>query len=596
MNIALCGNQNAGKTTLFNLLTGATERTGNYPGVTVAQRAGTLLPVWSKHPAHLIDLPGVYSLTPYSQEEAITRDYIINTQPDAILQIIDVTCLSRGLYLTLQLMALGRPLVLALNMTEALKKAGGALDHAALQAALGVPCLPINARSGHGVNHLIAALLQAARSGIAPSAPVPFPLHPISSTEHRRLAQKRYDLIDHSLSACLKAPAQSPRPPLMDRLLSHRLLAWPTLGLLLSGMLFIAFGAPGQLLTRLFEGCIDRAAAQIASLLTRFHTAPWLMDLLLNGAMAGIGTVISFLPAILLLFLLIALLEDSGLMARIAMVLDAPMRHLGLSGRSFLPLMTGCGCTVPAVLAVRTLPDERSRRFTALLAPYIPCGAKAPIYLFFAAQIAPQYGGLLPVLLYLLGIAALIGVSFPLRRLLPGQPAPFLLELPAYRLPSLRGLTRAMRDKTRDFLSRAFSIVFLSSMLLWALRAFTPRFSLAADMHSSLLHACAMLFAPLFQPLGFGRYPEYIAALIAGLFAKENVLSALSVTGAAALPQPAALSFITFTALYAPCIAACAVMRQELNSRGRMLLSVLSQTGVAWLAALMLYRISLLLG
>lgn len=597
MNIALCGNQNAGKTTLFNLLTGAAERTGNYPGITVAQRAGTLLPVWDKNAAsiHLVDLPGVYSLTPYSQEEAIARNYIISTQPDAIIQIIDVTCPSRGLYLTLELMALGRPLVLALNMTEALERAGGALDYAALQAWLGVPCLPINARSGRGVKKLICATLQSARSGTTPHAPVPFPLRPISSAEHRMLAQKRYDLIDRCLAACLKSPVQAP-PPLMDRLLSHPLLAWPTLGMMLAGILFIAFGAPGQMLTRLFEGCTDRASAQIAALLTRFHTAPWLMDLLLNGAMAGIGAVISFLPAILLLFLLIALMEDSGLMARIAMVLDAPMRRLGLSGRSFLPLMTGCGCTVPAVLAVRTLPDERSRHFTAMLAPYIPCGAKAPIYLFFAAQIVPQYGSMLPVMLYLLGIAALIGVSYPLRRLLPGQPAPFLMELPAYRLPSLRGLSRAMRDKTRDFLSRAFSIVFLSSMLLWAMRAFTPRLSFAADVRSSLLYACSVLFSPLFQPLGFGRHPEYIAALLAGLFAKENILSALSVTGAPVLPLPAALSFITFTALYAPCIAACAVMRQELNSRGRMLLSVVSQTGVAWLAALIVYRLTLLLG
>ena len=440
----------------------------------------------------------------------------------------------------------------------------------------------------------MAAAMQAAKAGKAPASPVPFPLESLPAAEHRKLAQARYAWIDRCLAVCLTLPRNPPRLPPMDWLFSNRLLAWPILAALVLAVLFIAFGPPGQTLTHLFEVLIEQAGLQIDALLARAGTAPLLRDLLINGAFAGVGAVVSFLPAILLLFLLIGLLEDSGLMARVAMALDAPMRRLGLSGRSFVPLMTGCGCTVPAVLAVRTLPNERDRRFTALLAPYIPCGAKAPVYLFFAARFLPQYG-LLPVLaLYLLGLAAAMLASWPLRRLLPGQPAPFLLELPSYRLPSLRGLSRVMRDKTRDFLSRAFSIVFLSSLALWALSVFTPRLTLADSVEGSLLYALANLFAWLFRPLGFGS-PACVAALIAGLLAKENILSALSVTGAAsAFTLPSALAFVTFSALYAPCAAACAVLRRELNSRGRMLLAVLSQTGAAWLAAFIIYRITLL--
>ena len=596
MIVALCGNQNAGKTTLFNLLTGAAEHVGNYPGVTVEQRVGRLLPTYQQeaNAAQIVDLPGVYSLTPYSREEAVTREYILREKPDIVIQVLDVTSLQRGLYLTLELMALERPLVLALNMTEALAKSGGMLDVQHLQARLGVPCISINARTGRGARQLMAAAMQAAKAGKAPASPVPFPLESLPATEHRKLAQARYDWIDRCLAVCLTLPRNPPRLPLMDWLFSNRLLAWPILAALVLAALFIAFGPPGQTLTHLFEVLIEQAGLQIDALLARAGTAPLLRDLLINGAFAGVGAVVSFLPAILLLFLLIGLLEDSGLMARVAMALDAPMRRLGLSGRSFVPLMTGCGCTVPAVLAVRTLPNERDRRFTALLAPYIPCGAKAPVYLFFAARFLPQYG-LLPVLaLYLLGLAAAMLASWPLRRLLPGQPAPFLLELPSYRLPSLRGLSRVMRDKTRDFLSRAFSIVFLSSLALWALSAFTPRLTLADGIDGSLLYALANLFAWLFRPLGFGS-PACVAALIAGLLAKENILSALAVTGAvSAFTLPDALAFVAFSALYAPCAAACAVLRRELNSRGRMLLAVLSQTGAAWLAAFIIYRITLL--
>ena len=596
MIAALCGNQNAGKTTLFNLLTGAAEHVGNYPGVTVERRVGRLLPAYQQGAAavRIVDLPGAYSLTPYTREEAVTRDYILREKPDAVIQVLDAACLQRGLYLTLELLALGRPLVLALNMTEALTKAGGALDIQRLQARLGVPCISINARTGRGARQLMAAAMQAAKAGKTPASPVPFSLESLPAAEHRSLAQARYDWIDRCLAVCLTLPGKPARLPLMDRLLSSRLFAWPILAALVLAVLFIAFGPPGQALTQLSEGLIAQAGAQIDALLARAGTAPLLRDLLINGAFAGVGAVVGFLPAILLLFLLIGLLEDSGLMARVAMALDAPMRRLGLSGRSFVPLMTGCGCTVPAVLAVRTLPSERDRRFTALLAPYIPCGAKAPVYLFFAARFLPQYG-LLPVfMLYLLGLAAALLASWPLRRLLPGQPAPFLLELPSYRLPSLRGLSRVMRDKTRDFLSRAFSIVFLSSLALWALSAFTPRLTLADGIDGSLLYALANLFAWLFRPLGFGS-PACVAALIAGLLAKENILSALAVTGAlSAFTLPGALAFVVFSALYAPCAAACAVLRRELNSRGRMLLAVLSQTGAAWLAAFIIYRITLL--
>ena len=341
MIVALCGNQNAGKTTLFNLLTGAAEHVGNYPGVTVEQRVGRLLPAYQQgaNAVQIVDLPGVYSLTPYSREEAVTREYILREKPDIVIQVLDVTSLQRGLYLTLELMALGRPLVLALNMTEALAKSGGMLDVQRLQARLGVPCISINARTGRGARQLMAAAMQAAKAGKAPASPVPFPLESLPAPEHRKLAQARYDWIDRCLAVCLTLPRNPPRLPPMDWLFSNRLLSWPILAALVLAVLFIAFGSPGQTLTHLFEVLIEQAGLQIDALLARAGTAPLLRDLLINGAFAGVGAVVSFLPAILLLFLLIGLLEDSGLMARVAMALDAPMRRLGLSGRSFVPLM-----------------------------------------------------------------------------------------------------------------------------------------------------------------------------------------------------------------------------------------------------------------
>lgn len=588
--IALCGNQNAGKTTLFNLLTGDTQRVGNWPGVTVERRSGDLLARFSGgEQVECVDLPGIYSLTPYTPEETVAYNFILREKPDVIINIVDATSLQRGLYLTLELMSLGRPMALAVNMMDALRNGGGTLDFARLSGALGVPVSGICARTGENVPQLISIALAQAR--------VPQPLFPFhaqieSLALHAQQAAARYQWIDRITEKVLKMPAAAAASP-FDRLLTGKFSAYPLLLLTLLLVLLCAFGAPGQSLSALLSGLIGQGIAQVDALLQSAGTAPLLRSLIVDGALGGISAVMAFLPPILLMFLLLGILEDSGFMARAAFILDTPMRRLGLSGRSFLPLATGFGCTVPAILALRTLnrPDEQRR--AARLIPLIPCGAKAPVYLYLTAAYFPAAGLLLPLALYAAGIAAMLLCAFLLRQGKGHESTPFLMELPAWRAPTWGGLKRVLRDKIRDFLTRAFTVVFLSSLVLWAFQSFTPRLSIAASPDQSLLYALGRLITPLFAPLGFGSAPA-VAALVAGIFAKENIISTLSLTNASFTPA-AALSFGVFGALYAPCIAAQAVIHRELKSRGRMLLSMLSQSALAWLAALIVYRVMLLL-
>ncbi len=576
MIIALCGNPNCGKTTLFNLLTGSTQRVGNYPGVTVQPCEGTLEARFARGaPSRVVDLPGAYALSPYTPEESAARDYIVREKPDVIVHIMDACTLARGLYLTLELMEMGRPMVLALNMMDALRAAGGSVNARALEDMLHLPVVPICARTGEGVEALLSGIAQAA----------------CARAPQLSDAAARYARIDALMARCYTPPPERPTP-LADRLLTGRYTAYPLLLLVLALVLFLPFGPPGQALTRLANTALEAGVARVDALLTRFQTAPLLRSLIVDGALAGVSAVVSFLPAILLLFTLTGILEDTGFMARAAFILDAPMRRLGLSGHSFLPLMTGFGCSVPAILSVRTLRTARDRRFTALLIPFIPCGAKAPVCLFFASQLLPELGVWLPFSAYALGLAAALLASLLLRRGLSGAPSSFLLELPLYHLPTLRGLARVMRDKTRDFLSRAFTVVFVSALILWSLRTFTPALTVARGLQDSLLYRAGRGVSFVFRPLGFGT-PECVSALIAGLFAKENIVSALSMAGAVFSSEAACLAFLAFAQLYAPCMAACAVLKRELNSRGRMLLFVCAQTVLAWLAAWLVYTVSL---
>lgn len=588
--IALCGNQNCGKTTLFNLLTGDTQRVGNWPGVTVERRSGELLARFSGgERVECVDLPGIYSLTPYTPEEIVTHNFILQEKPDVLINIVDAASLQRGLYLTLELMTLGCPMVLAVNMMDALRSSGGTLNLSRLSESLGIPVCGISARSGENVPALLAAALH--------TPPIPRPLFPFearieSLEQHARQAAERYQWIDAVTSRVLKIPS-TPAVSSLDRLLTGKITAYPLLLCTFLLILLCAFGAPGQYLSSLLSNLIEQGIAQVDALLLSAETAPLLRSLIVDGALGGVSAVVSFLPPILLMFLLLGILEDSGFMARAAFILDAPMRRLGLSGRSFLPLVTGFGCTVPAILSLRTLNHPDEQRHAARLIPLIPCGAKAPVYLYLAAAFLPHSGLTLPLALYGAGIAAMLLYALILRLTKRGGQTPFILELPAWRMPTWRGLSRVLRDKVRDFLTRAFTIVFLSSLILWAMQTFTPTLRIAQLTEESVLYALGNLIAPLFAPLGFGNAAA-MAALAAGVFAKENIVSTLTLTNAAFTPA-AAVSFGVFCALYAPCVAAQAVIRRELKSRGRMLLSMLSQSALAWLAALMVYRVMLLL-
>lgn len=596
ITFALCGAPNCGKTTLFNFLTGETQRTGNWPGVTVERTEGIvrtqLLPAGCASNVHVVDLPGACSLSPFSPEEGIALQYLRSEKPQAVLCVINACAPAQGLSLALQLMTLSLPLVLVFNQMDLLQAYGGKIDTKKIASALQTPSVCISARSGEGVEAMLRRMLSTAARPVSYKAPVPFD-PPAAFASYAQHAAQRYALIDALLKDSFQPGKNSRlRTHQIDRLLMHP-FGWPILLLLLAAAFLCAFGAPGQWLAGLFSSFMQNAASSVDLMLAAAHTPPLMRSLLTDGVFRGLVAVISFLPTMLLFFMLTAVLEDSGLLSRAAFLLDAPLRRLGLSGRSFFPMMTGFGCTVPAVMAARTLPNRREKLMTSLLVPYLPCGAKIPVYLFLSALILPTQSGWGVLFCYFLGIAALILLSFPLRKALRAAPSPLVMELPAYRMPTLRGIARVMQDKTRDFLSRAFTVIFFTSLVIWFLQYFTPSFTPAPQVQDSLLFEAAAFLSPIFAPLGFSS-PPLIAALIAGLLAKENILTVLLLftPDASLFPSSAAaLSYMTFIALYAPCLASCAVLARECQSRRRMLLSVLFQTAVAWLAALIIYQL-----
>jgi len=596
IRIALCGAPNCGKTTLFNYLTGQTQKTGNWPGVTVARSEGTvrkqLIPAGISCSAQVIDLPGTCSLFPFSPEEGIALHYLQTEAPQVILCVINACAPAQGLSLALQLMSQRLPLVLVFNQIDRLYAIGGRIDMRAVSDTLHLPSVCISARSGDGIQNMLHHAFFAASQTALTQAPVPFDPK-ASFSRYAQDAKHRYTLIDTLLENSFD-PGKSParQTSRFDKLLMHK-YGWPVLLLLFFAVLFCVFGAPGQWLSDNLSRLMQQAIEAISTLLTIAHTPPLWRSLLTNGVFRGLSAVLAFLPTLLLFFMLTALMEDSGLLTRAAFMLDAPLRRLGMSGRSFFPLMTGFGCTVPAVMAARTLPERRERLLTALLTAYLPCGAKIPVFLYLSALAFPRksFGGIL--FCYLLGVIFMILVSFLLQRILHAAPSPLLLELPAYRVPSLRGVWRVMREKTFDFLSRACTVVFFTSLIIWFLQYFSPTLTPAMQEQESLLYTLSAFLSPLFAPLGLSS-PPLIAALLAGLLAKENILSVLmlfSPVESLFTSTPAILSFMTFAALYAPCLASCAVLAHECKSRAVMLCAVLSQTAVAWLAALAVYRI-----
>lgn len=627
MILALAGNPNCGKTTLFNALTGANARTGNFPGVTVTRSEGVCR---ARPEITLVDLPGVYALRPYSDEERVTRSYLLGGAADAVISIADATCPARSLYLTLQLLELGVPVVLALNVMDALRAGGGSVDTAGLARALGIPVVPVSAALGEGLDALLDAAAQAAH-GPPPDpwrALAPGPVQTCVRTLARLLAPAartaglppvresgiprdealptaRFAQVDR-LARFFTLPQALPgsrRSARIDRVLTGRYTAYPAMAGLLGGVFYLTFHVIGPCLSRLLARGIAWLADAADGALTALDAGPLLHGLVREGVFAGVGSVAAFLPVILALFFFLSLLEDTGYLARVAFVMDRPLRRLGLSGQSAVPLLLGFGCSVPGVLAARTLPTRRDRALTIVLTPCMSCSAKTPVYAAFAAAFFPGRSAVVFLALYALGIGTAAGAA-PLlgRTVLRGEAASFVMELPDYRWPDARSVLRRMWVRTKEFLARAFTVILAASVGVWVLRTFTPTWRVAASAGESLLAVAGQALAPVFAPLGFGDW-RAATALMTGLLAKETVLSTLGVLLGgdltAALPgvfsPAAAASFLVFTALYAPCVAAQAAMRQELGSRLGTLAAAIGSCAAAWCAAAVVYHIAVLL-
>ena len=655
MIFALAGNQNCGKTTLFNQLTGSNQHVGNFPGVTVDQKSGQ---VRGQKDCTVVDLPGIYSLRPYTAEEIVTRNFILNQKPDCIINIVDATNLERNLYLTLQLLTLQTPTVLALNMMDELTGNGGSVDTTLLSELLGVPVVPICAANGEGVEELIEIAVRAARLrqkpsvyDFCPKGPVhrcihavchviedhaqaagiavrfaatkliegdeaiadelqldPNELelieHSVVQMEQERgldrnaaLADMRYSFIENAVAQAVVKPHESrehARSSKLDRVLTGKYTAIPVfLGVMLL-IFYLTFNVIGKFLSDLLALGIDSLTGVVDRALTAYGLNPVAHSLIIDGIFKGVGGVLSFLPVIVTLFFFLSILEDTGYMARVAFVMDKLLRKIGLSGKSIVPMLIGFGCTVPAVMATRTLSSERDRNMTILLTPFMSCSAKIPIYGFFSAAFFPEHAALVMIGLYLFGI--LMGVLCALvldRTAFRGRPVPFVMELPNYRFPSAKSVALLLWEKAKDFLQRAFSVIFLATVAIWFLQSFDARLNVVSADSESLLAMIGQLLAPLFRPLGFADW-RCTTALISGFIAKESVVSTLQILlgGASVttlLSTKAALSFLVFTLLYTPCVAAIAAIRREVGSAWRAAAICLSQCCVAWLCAFVVY-------
>lgn len=665
MNItfALAGNQNCGKTTLFNQLTGSRQHVGNFPGVTVERKEGDIL---GHEGAHVVDLPGIYSISPYTAEEVVTRDYLLSDEPQGIINIIDVTNIERNLYLTLQMIELRKPMVLALNMMGELLNSGGSVDVEGLGRELGVPVIAIDALSGDGVHDLVDKAIETVQNDIRPekvdfcSGPVHRALHSVVHIieDHARqhnvplrfaatklvegdepmaklleiheadmdvighivedmektlgtdreaaLADMRYTFIESVCAKTVKHPGETKeqqRSWKIDQILTHKVYGIPIfLGIMLL-VFWITFGLVGPVLSGAFEGLIDNTIGLIDAGLTKAAVSPWLHSLIVDGACAGIGSVLSFLPTIVVLFFCLSILEDSGYMARVAFVMDRLLRTIGLSGRSFVPMLIGFGCSVPAIMATRALPGERDRKMTILLIPFMSCSAKLPIYTVICQAFFPKHKPLVMLGLYVTGILVGILIGFMLKgSLFRGRPAPFVLELPAYRMPSPKSSFFLMWEKAKDFLVKAFTVIFMASIVIWLLQNLDFGFNMVSDTADSMLVAIGKRIAPVFKPLGFGRW-ECAAALMSGLGAKEAVVSTLSMLmggeeaiGTLFSTNLQAISFLVFTLLYMPCVAAMAAVKRELGGMGKAAGMMAFQTGVAWIVSFMVYTFGFALG
>ena len=666
MIFALVGNQNCGKTTLFNQLTGSNQHVGNFPGVTVDSKEGVMR---GAKGCSVVDLPGIYSLRPYTAEEIVTRDFILNQKPDGIINIVDATNIERNLYLTLQLLEMQIPMVLALNMMDEVRGNGGTIDVQKMSDELGIPVVPIAAAKNEGIEDLVESAVRVAHTRTLPKrvdfcddGPVHRCIHAVSHliedhaqaagmarrfaatkliegdediisrlllnqnelemVEHSivemedegkldrnaAIASMRYDYIERLCSKTVVKCRESRehlRSVRIDHVLTNKYAALPIFVGIMLLIFWLTFDVVGAGLQDLLALGISRLSAVVDHGLTAYGMNPVVHSLIIDGIFAGVGSVVSFLPIIVVMFFFLSILEDTGYMARVAFVMDKLLRKIGLSGRSFVPMLIGFGCTVPAVMATRTLPSARDRRLTILLTPFMSCSAKIPIYAVFTAAFFPQHAVLTMALLYFGGMVVGVLISLLLNHtVFRGNPVPFVMELPNYRLPTLKSVAMLLWDKARDFLQRAFTVIFVATLAIWFLESFDLHLNFVTDSSRSLLASIGRILAPVFRPLGFEDW-RVTTALITGFTAKEAVVSTLGIlTGAGTEHLSAALSglftplsavsFLTFTLLYTPCVAAIAAIGRELGGRLRGAVVAVFQCVVAWCVAAGLYQLLLI--
>ena len=664
MRFALVGNQNSGKTTLFNRLTGAKQHVGNFPGVTVDRKDGAI----KGHPDTVItDLPGIYSMSPYSSEEIVSRNFVLNEKPHAIINIVDVTNIERNLYLTMQLLEMNIPTVVALNMMDELTGSGGGIDVNAMEELLGVPVVPISAAKNEGIEELVEHAVHVAYyqerplrqdfcgksenggavhrciHGIchliedhAESAGLPLRFaaskviegdelviarlsldkneeeaieHIVSQMEKERgldrsaaIADMRFSYIQKLCSESVTKPHESKehiRSRRIDTFLTGKYTAIPAFILIMGLVFFLTFNVIGAFLQGLLEKGIDKLTSLTDTALTNAHVNSTIQSLIIDGIFAGVGSVLSFLPIIVTLFFFLSLLEDSGYIARVAFFMDKLLRKIGLSGRSIVPLLIGFGCSVPAVMATRTLPSERDRRMTILLTPFMSCTAKLPIYAFFVSAFFPGKGAFIMIMLYLLGILAGIFAAFIYKgTLFKGEAVPFVMELPNYRLPGARNVMQLLWEKAKDFLQKAFSVILIATVAVWFLQSFDMHLNMVSDKEDSILAAVSGVFVPLMKPAGLGDW-RIVVSLVSGFMAKESVVSTLEILYpngvTSAMTVLSAASLLVFSLLYTPCVAAVASVKRELGRKWALAM-VLWQCGFAWVVALIVRLIGLMIG
>ena len=666
LTFALAGNQNCGKTTLFNQLTGSNQHVGNFPGVTVDRKDGAIR---GQENTLVTDLPGIYSMSPYTSEELVTRAFLLDEKPRGIINIVDATNIERNLYLTMQLMELNIPMVLALNMMDEVRENGGAIRVNEMEQMLGIPVIPISAFKNEGIEELVEHAIHVAKYQERPGRadfcdpqdhngavhrclhgimhliddharraqiPLRFAASKLAEGDHMileklNLDQNEQEMLEHIIqqmeeergmdraaaiadmrfgfieSVCRETvvkPRESKghaRSQRVDRILTGKFTAIPAFIAIMALVFYLTFSVIGPFLSDLLDMGIQALTALVDQGLTAYGINPVVHSLVIDGIFAGVGSVLSFLPVIVTLFFFLSILEDSGYMARVAFVMDKLLRKIGLSGRSIVPMLIGFGCTVPGVMATRTLPSDRDRKITILLTPFMSCSAKVPIYGFFSAAFFPEHSALVMVILYFSGI--LFGILFALLlrgTLFRGEPVPFVMELPNYRLPGLRNVGQLLWDKAKDFLTRAFTVIFLATIVIWFLQTFDLKLNVVSDSQGSILASLAGLISPVFQPLGFGTW-QISTALITGFMAKESVVATLTVlvgsgSALAAFLSPlTAASLLAFILLYTPCIAAISAIRRELGGRWAAGV-VVGQCVIAWFAALLVHTVGLLLG